>query len=424
MSIQKDLSELVANRLISDEQAQNIEAYYRTHKPSNTNTLTLIFAAIGAVLIGLAMILILAHNWDNMLRYTKIGVAFLPLLLSQGLTGFTLWRKSDVPLWKETSAIFLFFSLEACMALIAQIYNIQDSGGSFFLTWAALSIPMIYVLRSSAMSLLCILCISYYNMVYGFDSSDNYKDFIYYLYLAAILPHYLYLIKEKVNSNITFIHHWVLTISLLICTATLANTAAYALFLLYMALFTFFYNLSKSSYLEKTPSWANAYGIISQAGIFISLIILSFDNVWEGISKEYNTDTMVFSREFLMTLIYTGFAAFLYIKHQVFKAEHLFDFFLIWAPFALIFYLNDLYPAFFVNLLTLILGVTVIVRSIRQESLASLNFGLLIISILILCRFFDTEMSYLIRGLVFAFLGIGFFVTNYFMIRKFNKDAQ
>jgi uncharacterized membrane protein len=424
MSIQKDLSELVANSLISEEQAQNIEAYYQSHKKSNTHTITMVFAAIGAVLIGLALILILAHNWDNMHRTTKIGVAFFPLVLSQILTGFTLWRKSDQPLWKETSAIFQFFSLGACMALIAQIYNIQDSGGSFFLTWAALSIPLIYILRSSAMSILCILCISYFNMSYWFDGSSNYKDFLYYLYMVAILPHYIYLIKDKASSNITYIHHWVVAASWMICTATMANTVAYTLFLLYLALFTFYYNISKSHYFDKVPVWANAYNILSQAGIFIILIIMSFDNVWEGIFREYNTEKMIFSREFLMTSIYGGLAIFLYFRNQIFKPAHIFDFFLIIAPFALIFYLNEFYPAIFINLLTLALGVTVIVRSVRNESLGFLNFGLLIISILILCRFFDTDMSYLIRGLVFALLGISFFVTNYFMIKKFNKDAQ
>lgn len=424
MSIQKDLSELVANRLISTEQAENIKAFYQLHKKSGTHTLTLVFAAIGAVLIGLALILILAHNWDNLHRISKIGVAFSPLILSQMLTGFTLWRKSDQPLWKETSSILHFFSLGACMALIAQIYNIQDSGGSFFLIWTALSIPLIYILRSSAMSLLCIFCISYFNVSYWFDGSSNFKDFLYYIYLAAILPHYIYLIKEKAFSNITYIHHWVIGISLLVCTATMANTAAYAMFLLYMALFTFFYNLSKSHYFVNIPTWANAYNILSQAGIFITLIILSFDNVWEGIFREYNTEKMVFTREFLMTLIYTILGIHLYLKQQIFKPEHFFDFFLIIAPFALIFYMNEAYPAVFINLLTMVLGVTVIVRSIRHESLGSLNFGLLIISILILCRFFDTDMSYLVRGLVFALLGISFFVTNYFMIKKFNKDAQ
>ncbi|MCU0536659.1 MAG: hypothetical protein MUD14_22455, partial [Hydrococcus sp. Prado102] len=76
----------------------------------------------------------------------------------------------------------------------------------------------------------------------------------------------------------------------------------------------------------------------------------------------------------------------------------------------------------FINFLTLVLGIAVLTRSINQENLATLNFGLLIISLLILCRFFDTELSYLVRGLVFALLGTGFFVTNYFMIRKFNRN--
>jgi hypothetical protein len=38
--------------------------------------------------------------------------------------------------------------------------------------------------------------------------------------------------------------------------------------------------------------------------------------------------------------------------------------------------------------------------------------------VLAVCRFFDTDLSFIIRGLLFVTVGIGFFATNYWMIKK------
>ncbi len=41
---------------------------------------------------------------------------------------------------------------------------------------------------------------------------------------------------------------------------------------------------------------------------------------------------------------------------------------------------------------------------------------------LIACRFFDTEISFVIRGLLFVVIGIGFFGANYLMHKKQQKQ--
>jgi hypothetical protein len=53
-----------------------------------------------------------------------------------------------------------------------------------------------------------------------------------------------------------------------------------------------------------------------------------------------------------------------------------------------------------------------------MNHLGILNYGLVIISILVACRFFDTDMSFVLRGLIFVSLGLGFFAVNYWMIKK------
>ena len=71
-----------------------------------------------------------------------------------------------------------------------------------------------------------------------------------------------------------------------------------------------------------------------------------------------------------------------------------------------------------VNVLVFLLGVFTIREGARKNHLGLLNYGLLIITALIICRFFDTDLSFVARGLLFVGVGAGFFFANYWMIQK------
>ena len=73
---------------------------------------------------------------------------------------------------------------------------------------------------------------------------------------------------------------------------------------------------------------------------------------------------------------------------------------------------------FLINLLVFAIGILTIRAGSKQNHLGILNYGLLIIAALIVCRFFDTDLSFVIRGLLFISVGVGFFFANYRMIRK------
>ena len=76
------------------------------------------------------------------------------------------------------------------------------------------------------------------------------------------------------------------------------------------------------------------------------------------------------------------------------------------------------------NILVLLIGVAEINRGNKSNNLGILNYGLAIITILIICRFFDTDMSFAIRGILFLLVGFGFFVTNYITLKKRKKNEQ
>ena len=71
-----------------------------------------------------------------------------------------------------------------------------------------------------------------------------------------------------------------------------------------------------------------------------------------------------------------------------------------------------------INLTALALGIIYLQKGFKEDHLGIVNFGLLIITILITCRFFDTDLSFILRGLLFVGLGAGFFLTNYYLLKK------
>ncbi|MBC7747546.1 MAG: DUF2157 domain-containing protein [Methylotenera sp.] len=89
-------------------------------------------------------------------------MSFLPLLVGQLLCGYSILKKSESTVWKETSSVFLFFAIGANISLVAQVCNIPGDLDFFIITWMLLSLPVVYLLQSSVFSLLYIAGITYY----------------------------------------------------------------------------------------------------------------------------------------------------------------------------------------------------------------------------------------------------------------------
>ncbi|MEX1133118.1 MAG: DUF2157 domain-containing protein, partial [Flavobacteriales bacterium] len=62
------LPELQREGLLSAEQAARIQKHYATSSEEGGNRMLLLFGILGALLIGLGIILVVAHNWDELSR--------------------------------------------------------------------------------------------------------------------------------------------------------------------------------------------------------------------------------------------------------------------------------------------------------------------------------------------------------------------
>jgi len=70
------------------------------------------------------------------------------------------------------------------------------------------------------------------------------------------------------------------------------------------------------------------------------------------------------------------------------------------------------------DLYLLVAGLWLLVTGIRINKQGQMNVGLLALTALIIARFFDSDLNFLLRGLVFIALGIAFLVANVVMLRR------
>src|SRR5690348_4255883 len=116
----KDLQELVNANIITEDIATQITGYYRSKETPPSNKFNLVLGILGAILVGSGIILLVAHNWDILNKFTKTVLAFLPLAIAQAICIYAIIRKRESRVWQESSAAFLFCTVSASIAMISQ----------------------------------------------------------------------------------------------------------------------------------------------------------------------------------------------------------------------------------------------------------------------------------------------------------------
>jgi uncharacterized membrane protein len=421
MSINKDIQELIDAEIITRETADRIQQYYAGKVGNTQRKLIIAFGILGAVLVGLGIILILAHNWDELARSTKTVLAFIPLIIGQVFCGLTLAKYNDSSAWREASSTFLFFAVGASISLVSQIYHIVGELSDFMFIWSALALPIIYIMRSSMASLLYICAITFYGDQVGYWTNSGAENYTYWLLLLAAAPYYYLILRDKPNSNFTIYHHWFIPLSVINILGTVAYQNDAIMYVSYMSLFGTLYIIGNSNYFSEKKFFVNAPKILGSLGTVIIALILSFNWFWkELISKEFSSNVFI-SPEFIVAVVLSLIGIILFSiqsrKKQILPFVALEIVFIL---FIIIFILGIYLPysQILINLLVFGIGILYILEGAKKDHLGVLNYGLLIITALIICRFFDSEISFITRGILFVLVGAGFFFANVRMLKK------
>lgn len=415
----KELPELIAGGVITPECADAIRNYYGPgDKPGGSKTVLTVFGLIGGSLVGLGIILILAHNWDALSRMTRLAVAVGMLLFAQGLAGYALLRRRGSAGWTEGSAAFLMLMLGAAIALVGQTYQLVDDAGAFLLTWMALSAPLPYLLGATTPAVLYLAGITAWTFT-GYSGGTE-KLLVWGL-LAVIGPYCWRLLKADRYANPAVILAWALTLCVYICFGTMLgkyggrlSTADYG------SLFAITYLAGVRWFDGAVRGWKKPFKFLGLAGGIGLSFLLTFRSFWQAEAARLNAAG---AGEYVLALALLG--AVIVLGRPFLRPWRGRTLLLGAAPLviALGFFLlgldpGGISPAILLNAYLLVLGVILIVSGVRQGSLGVLNLGMLLLAALIAARFFDISFSFAARGLVFVILGAGFLIANLIMVRR------
>ena len=114
----------------------------------------MIVGAVGALLIGTGLIAVLAYNWDDFPRWVRLLLALGPLAATQGVSWWVLGKGEAAKPWQqEAAALVQTLAVGAAMALVSQIYNLPGAWTDLVFWWCVVSVPLAWVLRSQAVAI-------------------------------------------------------------------------------------------------------------------------------------------------------------------------------------------------------------------------------------------------------------------------------
>ena len=235
-------------------QHKQITEFYKRKQVTSPNRQLLVFGILGALLVGIGVMFIVANQWDELPKTVKTVCAFLILIVPQLLCGYVLLKKQEKIVWRESTALLLFFAVGASISLISQIYNINGETSSFILIWMILTVPLIYLLKSSAVSLAYFFAIMLYSFSARYDSTIPSGEYIYWLLFVLPLPRYFQLFNKSPENPLFILHHWMIPYVL---TQTLGNLAHESKMLMhpaFISMFGIFYFIGNSTFFRNRPS--------------------------------------------------------------------------------------------------------------------------------------------------------------------------
>lgn len=410
----KEVDELLEAKIIDAFTAENIKKYYQSNSYTKEWSQT-IFSIIGALLLGLGMILLIAHNWDDLPKGIKTTFGFMPLLIGQGLLLYSLLKKKRNQIWLEGSSIILYLGIGATMAMIAQIYQISGDEVSFFKTWILLGLPILYVAKSRTISMFHVIATTYLATLIAWEYPRE-TPYIYLLFMLLLLPYYYWCFQKNIDLVLNYLNKIILISLPLVISLFFKDNAVHYSFLAHFALYSFYIALGTYA---SPKHQLKLFKYIGQIATLVILYIYTYENKY----FDYDNTFLILNNALFVFCLFSALTLYIVLKNSSLNVYKLYE--LSFIPFFFIISLiiigaSDL-AIIVSNLMIFLIAISKIFEGLKKLSLSILNYGILILCVLIVLRYFDSNLSFIFKGITFMLLGGAFIYLNYKMIKKQQK---
>ncbi|WP_028080491.1 DUF2157 domain-containing protein [Solimonas soli] len=409
-----ELPELERAGVVDAATAARLRAHY-ADAPERGAALG-VSAVLGALLVGLGVILLVAHNWDAWSRGLRLLVTALPLAAGQGACWFALRRRADSRVWREGAAVFSALAFAAALALVAQIFQFGGDLDRYLLSCALVALPLVYALDAS---LLAVLVGGAWLGWVAAQAAGAREPLLVLLAYATLLPHAVSVHRrEPAGLRSVMLVGWL--VPLLFAALTLAMPLARQLAALWLGSCALLLILlddvsGAGGAFVRRP--LRAYGELGWALVALGA---TFPEFWSSRGWFGNGERAALAQIGAVQWLVLAVAAALVLRALLRRR---------WLPAALALPvaglvlaeglpLAPLPLAVFFNAYVLAIGVALIAGGLRERALRVISSGLTLLAVLVLLRFFGSEWPFVMRGVAFVGVGLAFLGAHAWLRRR------
>ncbi len=430
--LKRELPVLTDAGVLDAATAERVRDYYdrQTTDKGGVGWAVTLFSIIGSLLIGGGIILLFAHNWDQLSRPTRTLLSLLPLAIGSAFSMAAVWRKAKTGV-REAAGLFHALTIGSAIALIGQTYHIPGNVPAFMLTWALLALPLMFLLRSVCAFLVYLALVTSWTGI----AQNTYGQAV--AYWALLLPPLIFMfrsLRPNRHAPAALLTIYGVLFSVTISLGVVFERTLPGLWTLaYASLLSGVYLLG-TDYYRDTEGWGNPLKLFGVIGIATLAYLFTYTSFWDDIGWRYCRHDFRYQQwgawmdTGITFLLITGWAlagvrAYRRLSGMgvVLAAFPV----LAAAGFLLAAMMDDaeVVNALLFNSYFFALGLLGIVSGCRRLRLRELNGGMFLLSLLIVTRFFDSEFGFLARGIAFIVLGAAFLVANLVIARRKKKEV-
>jgi hypothetical protein len=304
--------------------------------------------------------------------------------------------------------------------------------GQFLLTWMILTLPVVYLLSSS---LPCLIYFAGITSWAGYEQAEGGHAILFWLLLALTAP-YLWMEAKKNPYSPRFVFlGWGLSLCLCVGTGIALEKALPGLWtIVYSSIFPCLYLIGWHWFREAPSAWQRPFHTVGALGITILSFLFTFEFPWDDVGwHHYHYYGDLYHRyaawlDYVLALLLPAAAVALLVMafRQRDRSHLLFGLLPIIGivGYALASITQaELLAMLLFNIYVFVLGLRTVIVGIRQSRIGTVNAGMLILGALIVARFFDVDLGFVVRGIAFILLGIGFLVTNLVLMKRAKGGA-
>lgn len=427
--------------IIDEATARRLRERYPAPAPARKKNLLLTVTTIlGITLISLGVISLLAHNWENLSRFTRAVISILPLLAAQVYGLRLILTKDETTSRREGVSVALFFSFALAVSLISQTYHIPGSWQSFLRLMILVTLPLGFILKTVTPPVLALALLPFWLGNFPRDPGVHTLQF-WLVWLAGIG----YLVYFHKSNRQTGFRSLAAVVSLVFFIG-LGMTYPFdlpGLWLIFLSgLATVLILAAEDPFHSRWRRSLIPGEVFGYTILIILFQALCYQTLWKEIFESFQTvrvsadqvDTWT-TAELYESLLALGFyfgALFLFyrrFRETPPRSPLLYLFFLVLAGYLLarlgvphgsfmqILYVGGL------NLFALYTGYWFIQDGFHHDSPGRYNLGLFFLAFLVGARFVDSNLDFVTRAFAFLLIGGGILGLNIWFQKRRAEGA-